>query len=282
MQTETKLPDPLVATASPDRPNYAFGVMLDAKDFTDEQTYHRARLARALQCLHGAGTVAGLKVTKADGVAATPDTQAHDEEIRVEPGLAIDPVGRLIEIPRPWCISVKKWWQVTSADALTAALKPPGRVVADLFVRFVACGRGRTPAFASGPFDALDASVYSRVRDAFELRLVPRSEDAPPLPVDPWAAVTGGTVAARVDKAREATLGMWSTLVPEESATRHDRDHVPAILDPKLDWLFLARCTFPATAAPDRPTRTAAPASVDNNGRQFSFAAGALLRIVGP
>jgi hypothetical protein len=97
MQTETKLSDPLVAKTSPDRPNYALGVMLDAKDFVDEQTYHRARLARALQFLHGAGTVAGLEVVHLPAVEpapALPDGRA--EEIGVEAGLAIDPVGRLI------------------------------------------------------------------------------------------------------------------------------------------------------------------------------------------
>ena len=47
-------------------------------------------------------------------------------------------------------------------------------MVADVFVRFVACARGLTPSFATGPFDALDAVATSRVRDAYELQLVAR------------------------------------------------------------------------------------------------------------
>ena len=44
--------------------------------------------------------------------------------------------------------------------------------------------RGKTPAFAVGPFDATDAVVPSRLRDEYELRLVPRPHGTvvPPVP----------------------------------------------------------------------------------------------------
>ena len=48
--------------APADRVYYATGTLLDARDFLDEQTYHRGRLARAMQYLHGSGTVSGLRV----------------------------------------------------------------------------------------------------------------------------------------------------------------------------------------------------------------------------
>jgi hypothetical protein len=54
--------DPLDATLSPDRVFYAVGALLGVQDFTDEQTYHRGRLARALSFLSGYGTLTGLKV----------------------------------------------------------------------------------------------------------------------------------------------------------------------------------------------------------------------------
>jgi hypothetical protein len=53
--------DALEAAERPDRPFYATGVLLDAEDFLDEQTYHRGRLARALAYLHGTGTIAGSR-----------------------------------------------------------------------------------------------------------------------------------------------------------------------------------------------------------------------------
>ena len=63
MTTRTNLvEDELSGGEPPDRVFYATGVLLDAKDFQDEQMYHRARLARALAYAHSSGTVAGLRV----------------------------------------------------------------------------------------------------------------------------------------------------------------------------------------------------------------------------
>ena len=56
--------DPIEIAAPPERVNYATGVLLDATDFRDEQTYHRSRLARAFRYLVGFGTVAGLRVVR--------------------------------------------------------------------------------------------------------------------------------------------------------------------------------------------------------------------------
>jgi len=50
--------DPLVAQPRADRLSYATGMLLDAQDFSDEQTYHRGRLARAIGFVAGAGTLA--------------------------------------------------------------------------------------------------------------------------------------------------------------------------------------------------------------------------------
>jgi hypothetical protein len=47
--------DPLYALPDAARPHYATGMLLDAADFADEQTYHRNRLARALAFASGAG-----------------------------------------------------------------------------------------------------------------------------------------------------------------------------------------------------------------------------------
>jgi hypothetical protein len=282
MQIDTTLTDPLVAATAPDRPNYAFGVMLDAGDFTDEQTYHRARLARALQFLHGTGTVAGLEVAYAAALPAGSPTapSGQAEEIRVQPGLAIDGIGRLVEIPRAACITLPRWWDAQPSDSLTAAFKAArGGVVADVFVRFVACGRARTPAFASGPFDALDASVFARIRDGYELRLVPRPEDAPPTPPDPWAAIAGATPAARLASARNVALALWQTI-----EARADRNVAPVTLGRELDWILLARIVLPATlaAGANRPTRGTAAPTIDNAVRAFVPTAAALLHVVGP
>jgi len=86
--------DPLETEPPPERVNYATGVLLDAQDFVDEQTYHRSRLAAALKALAGFGTIAGLRVIP-------PAPGDAELELSVAPGLALDRFGRLIQIDAP-------------------------------------------------------------------------------------------------------------------------------------------------------------------------------------
>src|SRR5262245_17321083 len=109
MSLLTRDADPLFGQPRAERPAYATGILLDAADFTDEQTYHRGRLARALAFVAGGGTAAGLEVVY---VAASGD---QPEEIQVNAGLAIDRLGRLIEVPRPACLRLANWFTATSA-----------------------------------------------------------------------------------------------------------------------------------------------------------------------
>jgi len=253
-----RIADPLVSSAHPDRLHYSTGELLGADDFRDEQTYHRRQLARALLHLYGSGIIAGLRVfvRHRPGQNGAPD----DVELEVEPGLALDHAGRLIEVPREACLRLRRWFgfiagrtpNSTELDAgdLRAAWRADGAVAAggvvatDVFLSFHECPRGYTPAFASGPFDALDASQPSRVRDAYELSLVLRTEADPDLPVasDPWAAITGATVAERLASAEQAALTMWrrsAEPAPENAAG----------VDPTA--LLLARLRIPAQQNPD-------------------------------
>ena len=86
--------DPIEWGSAPERVNYATGMLLQAEDFRDEQTYHRGRLATALRHLMGFGTIAGLAVR-------SPAVEDNQLELRVEPGIAIDRYGRLIELGAP-------------------------------------------------------------------------------------------------------------------------------------------------------------------------------------
>jgi hypothetical protein len=181
-------PDPLTTPTSPDRVFYAPGILLAADDFQAEQLYHRSRLARVLAYLHGSGTAAGLWVYREALPTPDPAEDGSSEEadrLVVEPGLAVDRLGRLIEVPRPACLRLNRWFLSQPQDDLF--LNPAANgVIADVFIRFVTCDRGKTPAFAAGPFDALDAVQPARLRDGYELSLRVRQEDAPPLPLNPW------------------------------------------------------------------------------------------------
>jgi len=165
--------DPLEKLMYPERVNYANGVLLDENDFKSEQAYFRGRLGRALAYLHGFGTVAGLEVTK---------TQNNKHIIQVKPGLAIDRLGRLIELPIPYCIRAEKWFDSQNKDGLKESYanssdgNTPKAVVADLFISFNNCERGMTPSFGGGNVDATDAFTTARLRDSATLKLILRSQ----------------------------------------------------------------------------------------------------------
>jgi len=293
-----RIPDPLVSSPRADRLHYATGELLGADDFRDEQTYHRRQLARALLHVHGSGVIAGLRVTHEHrpGQNGAPDEVA----LEVHPGLALDHVGRLVEVPVEACLRLRRWYEFIAArlpssselDAgdlraawRSAAIPAGGVVVADVFLAFHECPRGYTPAFASGPFDALDASQPSRVRDGYELSLVLRMEEDDDLPSasDPWSAITGVTFEARLAAAEQAALTLWnrqSQPAPEN----------PAGVDPTA--VLLARLRVPAAQNADvsqapTPNWTAAvwtgeDANIDNRVRHVVLPPAAVRRLIAP
>ena len=96
--------DSLLQLKGPDRVHYATGMLLGAEDFQAEQDYHRGRLARALAYAMGYGTLAGLEVDWQPAQEASGDTPARSERLLVTPGLAIDRLGRLIEVGGSRCL----------------------------------------------------------------------------------------------------------------------------------------------------------------------------------
>lgn len=185
--TPRERPDPLVAEAlatlgTPERPHYAVGVLLDAQDFGAEQLYHRARAARAYAALYGHGTIAGLRVAGVFHADATaPAGSVPRLEIEVAPGAALDRLGRIVELRRRQCLDLGRWWDAQAALPLDAAARQrlvsavrgggagDARVHLDVWLRFVQCSHGLTPAFAAGPFNATDYNVPHRMADGFEL-----------------------------------------------------------------------------------------------------------------
>lgn len=174
--TDDLVAESLALRGVPERVHYATGVLLGAEDFAAEQLYLRGRMGRALAALYGYGTLAGLRVS----CAANDNPEL---EVQVGPGLALDRLGRLIEVRRLQCIHIVRWLaqrEAAGADALERAAvidavreDVPGarRLVFDVFARFAVCPHGKTPAFAAGPFNATDYAVPSRLADGFELSL---------------------------------------------------------------------------------------------------------------
>jgi hypothetical protein len=280
----TRVPDPLLDTLGTDsrlradRLHYATGELLGADDFSIEQTYHRRQLARALLLLHGSGTVAGLRVDATPQFNKDDLTQLDEVILAVNPGLAIDRAGRLIELARPQCLRLKRWFDYLAAAEpdltpeneddrtdLAAAFHPQaatgaGVIIADVFLSFHECGRAPSPAFATGPFDALDASQPSRTRDAHELKLVLRKEsdgalqEPPNTPVafDPWRQALSDAAGDPandnvVKQLRVASLAAWNALGVAEKTSESPVHEYPALFDPTA--LLLARVRLPASRA---------------------------------
>ena len=101
-----KAQDSLPLKEGPDRVRYATGVLLEAEDFQAEQDYHRSRLARVLAYAMGHGTLSGLEVTHEPGQPEDADNPARSERLLVAPGLAIDRLGRMIEVVKPRCLKL--------------------------------------------------------------------------------------------------------------------------------------------------------------------------------
>lgn len=261
-QTDDLVAESLAARGVPERVHYATGVLLGAEDFAAEQRYLRGRMGRAHAALYGHGTVAGLRV-------ACPAADNPALEVRVLPGLALDRLGRQIEVRRTQCIRVADWIaqrnalpaSATDRVALIAAVRdgPPGTrcLVLDVWARFAICPHGKTPAFAAGPFNATDHVVPARLADAFELTLQiahtvggelvqpqPRSAALEAM----LAAMQGITDPAALEAARRAWC-VASALDAWPAASPIDPNRLPKLAEHpnEADWdkVLLGRVAIP-------------------------------------
>jgi hypothetical protein len=249
--------------------------------------------------LHGSGTVAGLRVDWVKPLAPGEDPNfptGRDEEIVVNAGLAIDRLGRLIEVPSSGCIRLMRWYQQQTAAELFKAFHPANTgdpanvVVVDVFIRFYSCERGKTPAFATGPFDALDAVQPSRMREFYKLELVAREHDNPNLLK---SGLSDLSAIANVNSRRltlhneilngwregtEETHGQWSKNGGLAPLPEHEANQDPTSL-------FLTRLKLPAdppARAGEKPIRKAnIEVSVDNLSRRFVYTGASLARWLG-
>ncbi|HEY6168125.1 MAG TPA: hypothetical protein VI454_08805 [Verrucomicrobiae bacterium] len=255
-ETETEITPPFA------RVSYRNGMLLDATDFSDEQAYHRDRLAEALKWLHGSGTVAGLKVEAIRKDTSMPDGDKADEDmIVVHPGLALDRKGRLIEVPKfskrgsnLRILRLDKWL-ASIAPTGSAVLKPltsgsRRQLLADVFLRYLETPKGLRPAFPEDGADATDAAVTSRLNDGFELVMAPRSSDQAVLPRKPFQPPPA---------TRQALLdAIYASYDPAEGPPEYPvapMDDTPAGTPAKKlkekSAVFLARVFIRLTDAPD-------------------------------
>ena len=240
---------------------YATGVLLNAQHRDADQPDNHRGLARALAYLHGSGTLAGLEVTWERA------TGGRGERLVVKPGIALDRLGRIIEVPRDASLPLDRWFDEQSDAQLIGGFKPSVQgVVADVFVRLVPVEPGPTPG------------------SAYEVKLYLRQEpDPPPLPPPTWP-VFMRTDGARKDL-QDAIFAAWAAWHEgDDSCDQGGARPLPEhVLGQDPTSVFLARLVLPATlpASDARPVRTAREVVVDNRSRRFAYPPAALARWVG-
>lgn len=247
--------DPLEERINPERLNYENGILLDEKDFKDEQTYFRGRLSRALAFLHGSGTVAGLEVV---------ETQLQSHVIMVRPGLAIDPIGRLIELPVSYCIRAPEWFATQDEQSLQESYANSGinAVVVDLFVKFNVCGRGMTPYFGVGNTEGTDAFTHERLLDGVSFEMEIRTETDPNKPTpDPFHGLPP------IDDPATLSLGDALKIIRNHKYTAWNEDMLNGEEDTQV---LLSRIQLPSTESP-MAYDTNGQIVFDDSVRLFSF-----------
>lgn len=230
-----------MSTSSTDLPNqrvsYRNGILLDASDFRQEQSYHRSRLATALARIHGLGTIAGLRVRRESGGAiadAATGDRDPEEKLIVERGLALDRKGRLIEVSTEQSLRLNRWFRYQISQT-AAALMPytdgAGQryLVGDLFLHYNEHDQGLRPGFPEPAADATDAVVPARTNDSFILRLIVRDCDpATSLPATPVSrfAVPLADKAALLEQIYNAYTPSHAALYAEYPADYKDKTAV--------------------------------------------------------
>src|SRR2546429_9154904 len=240
---------------------YATGVLLTAQHLDADQRDNHRGLARALAYLHGSGTLAGLEVTWERA------TGGRGERLVVKPGIALDPLGRIIEVPRDAPLPLGRWFDEQSDDHLIGGFKPSVQgVVADVFVRLVPVEPGPTPG------------------SAYEVKLYLRQEPDPPPRPPPTLPVFMRTDCARRGLP-DAIFAAWAAWHEGDDSSDHGgaRPLPEHVLGPDPTSVFLARLALPATlpASDARPVRTARKAVVYNRRSRFAYPPAAPPRWVG-
>lgn len=185
----------------PDNPqctlNYHFGQLLGVEDFRAEQGFHVGRSRRHQRLLHGHGVVAGYPVSYKSAIS----------ELRVGPGLAIDGLGRDLQLDADQCVNLAKWWaaRVAAKDADFGDLldKTEFTIDLDLVVCYATCLTDPVPAIAEPCAGAASDLAYSRVCETVRLQLVRHVEPK----VAPTATQWPDTRNALIDALAQTSIG---------------------------------------------------------------------------
>jgi hypothetical protein len=146
-----------------------FGMLLGVEDFRTLDAYHRGKMWFHTGWMHRQGVIWGFKVS----------IDQDSNEIRVEPGMAVDELGRELYLAQPACLNLNAWYEehkddaemleIVETDADTGEVKFDAHVM----IKFKACLNRQVPALTE-PCDGSNATTaYSRVVETVDLIMLP-------------------------------------------------------------------------------------------------------------
>ena len=153
--------------AAPDQSkhvNYTLGMVLGVDDFVQEFAYQSGRDKFLARDLFGYGTVSGLKVTN--------DMANGKTRVLVTAGVAVDPRGEIIRVPKTQC-AVLDDWIANNSQSLTAHLGSPMFEAVTLYVvlAYRQCPTDQVPIPGEPCRTGAQSMAPSRWMDNFQLAL---------------------------------------------------------------------------------------------------------------
>jgi hypothetical protein len=265
---------------------YEAGMLLGLEATREEQGYHRRRLTRALYWLHGAGTVAGLRVS-IDPETDPEGDPDRDRRVRVlvGPGVGIDGLGRELLVQETHCLDLGDW--LDAQDPLR--LREGFDDAADLLhlrvtARYQDCPVAAQPVLARKLNLGTDPVQPSRIADSVLLELIPDPPGVPEPALTPWPLHTPleGPLPG-LSAAEQARLDALDPADPDQARERAVltlRLRLLHLFDtgwspPELEAELIARARLPLarislrTADPAAPIVNPERLSVDNLARPF-------------
>jgi hypothetical protein len=145
------------------RVRYNLGLVLGVDEFDEEQSYFLEQDRQHHRALHGYGTVCGLRLSH-DGL-----------KIFVGAGVAVNPQGKVIRVPRDQCADLGDWLDVPENRAQLEQCygSPPGPASLYVHLCYRECETDNVPLPGAPCRTEEDTLAASRVTETFELRLSP-------------------------------------------------------------------------------------------------------------
>lgn len=193
------------------RVQYSLGLVLGVDEFQQEQFYHVQRSRQHTRLLHGYGTVCGLQVT------------TDHSQILVSPGVAVDQLGRVIEVPRAQCADLNLWLsQPQNLFAATASFgSPVGTATAYVELCYRECLTNRVPVPGAPCRSEADSLAPSRVTETFDLRI----SATRPAATEETAVLEFGALLRRVQITSASMPGTLLTVSEMEQRVRALAEH---------------------------------------------------------